>query len=763
LKWKSENLKILIFFDCKAGKRKNITTKINVFLCLYCFKKIKKTKKGSENMLENNIKALESKVNIKLYNSIVSFVADSRNKAADMKNFSSEIKKSPLYNEDLSSSADITELYDVRYVGELYERYSEKGIADIRDIRALTLALADTVMIQCDEMFVGTQKTDFINGIKEMYDDKFDVYLGTALVKLMGSAGSYLCREVLEKHYTDTEDLLFVTTIASEDTAGDMFNILKDRLTNLLGKNRSISVLGNAGLYGLFVDKFNDFLKKYRKKDVQLFKAICALAEKRLNKDTAQYKALRENGYSHKDILYLNYFISKYVSNVSEKLSEKTITYQKAAVNYCKCLLSLKNILEDEEKEIFLNLLNKYKKFKIKCDGSEKIADCLKDEKIGCADTFIWFLNLDKRLRPSDRSPVFIFDILEEKSGDIIKDLNYEQKSFFLNRALCRLSGDNKETAEKYIAEFEKYDGFNYFDSFNDSNMDDSAFSMLVEWGIIDILQYADNMENVADNLCSRISTYVSGIRSITAYDFFEKFDQKYGLSKVRELLKFNFYESFFVSISGCRYSDKKLNISRNFLTREQHRYIFGWITEDVFYNEQEKYTDFIFSTLTYEKIDEYYTYEELHELFNVSKEALKERYNGYYFNSLCEKYLTEEEKEQDKAEKEKLKQLEEEEKSQEAFTSMLSEFKKLFDGSFKSIDEFIKRNCRWSSNKGIGYKISLLVSEEIMRKTDCFDEDEAIALCDIYFNALNNSETDYKTFAAVVAKSDEIIKYNHK
>lgn len=500
-------------------------------------------------MSENNIKALENKVNIKLYNSIVSFVADSRNKDADMKSFSSEIKKNPLYNEDLSNSADITESYDVRYVGELYERYLEKGITDIKDIIALTLALADMVLIQCDEMFVGTQRADFISGIKEMYDSKFNVYLGTALVKLMGSAGSYLCREVLEKHYTDTEDLLFVTTIASEDTAGDVFNILKDRLSNLLGKNRNISVLGNAGLYGLFVDKFNDFLKKYRKKDAQLFKAICALAEKRLNKETAQYKALSENGYSDKDILYLNYFISKYVSSVNEKLSEKNITYQKATVNYCKCLLSSKNVLEDEEKDIFIDILDKYKNFKIKYDGSEKIADCLKDEKIDCSDTFIWFLNLDERLRPNDCSSVFIFDALEEKSDDIIKCLSCEQKNFFLNGALCRLTKDDKETAKKYIAEFEKYDGFNYFDGFNDSNTDDSAFSMLVEWGIIDILQYADNMENVADNLCSRISTYVRGIRSITAYDFFEKFDQKYGLRRVRELLKFNFYESIRIQI----------------------------------------------------------------------------------------------------------------------------------------------------------------------------------------------------------------------
>lgn len=67
------------------------------------------------------------------------------------------------------------EAYNLRYPGEVLERFEEKLGKDVRIIRALALALGKTRALQLDNMFVGNQRGSFLQMIRRASNG--DVYL----------------------------------------------------------------------------------------------------------------------------------------------------------------------------------------------------------------------------------------------------------------------------------------------------------------------------------------------------------------------------------------------------------------------------------------------------------------------------------------------------------------------------------------------------------------------------------------------------------
>lgn len=74
------------------------------------------------------------------------------------------------------------EAYNLRYPGEVLERFEEKLGKDVRIIRALALALGKTRALQSDNMFVGNQRGSFLQMIRRTSNG--DVYLQGALYLL---------------------------------------------------------------------------------------------------------------------------------------------------------------------------------------------------------------------------------------------------------------------------------------------------------------------------------------------------------------------------------------------------------------------------------------------------------------------------------------------------------------------------------------------------------------------------------------------------
>ena len=696
-----------------------------------------------------HITALDAKVNAELYNSAVKFILENRDKETDIKGCLERNSNNPLLKKYLVNLLDIGEVYGVRYIGEFYERYEAKGINTARDIRAIALALADTVTIHSRDMFVGTQKEDFIAKIKKMYEDKFDPYLGIALIELMENGKkNIIITEILEKRYSDTEDLLFVVSVLAADNAEDIFIIFKEQLLDLLGKKRNFSIIGNIGLYGIFIKIFAPVLKKYRKKDAKLLKILSVMDKERLCRDTAEYKLLTENGYNEKEIFYVNYFVCLQ-TKAKEGINTRTLVYERLAVDLCKAFIKSKIPLTEAEKEIFYEILDKYKKFSIACDGKSSIKLSFENERFGCSDTFLWLLDFKDNVVPHYTSDLYNFDILGDNSSEIIKNLDDKYKYFFLNKALSM--EDDEEIIKKYIAEFEKYDNFNYIETFKDLNNDFDVFRKLVDKGIIDLLQFVDKIKTEGYNLKSLICSYIAGIQNLRAFEFVDAFDKKHDIANIEDFLGFDIYRSCFVK----KYGNKKFpEYTRDIFTRKQHRDIVAWIARFVYMSRIDEYPDFVLYILRCESIFEIFTKDEMHDFFIVSIDIAEDKYPRYYFENLYERYLYPDELAIRKNKLQAEKIAKEESDKIKAELETINNFKKKFDGNLSSIGKFIDSAYYYKND---AFKVSFMFLEEFLKRGFSISDADIVALCGIYFKAFNSGYIDYNTFFRLISEAEKL------
>lgn len=105
------------------------------------------------------------------------------------------------------------EPYNLRYPGEVLERFEEKLGDDVRVLRALALALGNTCAIQSDNMFVGNQRGTFLQKVRRSARE--DVYLQGALYLLETDTTQRhsLLDELAAKVYVRTEEALFVLSL----------------------------------------------------------------------------------------------------------------------------------------------------------------------------------------------------------------------------------------------------------------------------------------------------------------------------------------------------------------------------------------------------------------------------------------------------------------------------------------------------------------------------------------------------------------------
>ena len=112
------------------------------------------------------------------------------------------------------------EAYNLRYPGEVLERFEEKLGKDVRIIRALALALGKTRALQLDNMFVGNQRGSFLQMIRRTSNG--DVYLQGALYLLETDMPRRhaLLDELAATEYAKTEDALFVLSLFDDQEEG---------------------------------------------------------------------------------------------------------------------------------------------------------------------------------------------------------------------------------------------------------------------------------------------------------------------------------------------------------------------------------------------------------------------------------------------------------------------------------------------------------------------------------------------------------------
>ena len=135
------------------------------------------------------------------------------------------------------------EAYNLRYPGEVLERFEEKLGKDVRIIRALALALGKTRALQSDNMFVGNQRGSFLQMVRRTSNG--DVYLQGALYLLETDMPRRhaLLDELAATEYAKTEDALFVLSLFDDQEEG--YRTMHSQLLRLLGKERTLSLPEN--------------------------------------------------------------------------------------------------------------------------------------------------------------------------------------------------------------------------------------------------------------------------------------------------------------------------------------------------------------------------------------------------------------------------------------------------------------------------------------------------------------------------------------
>ena len=361
-------------------------------------------------MSENaRLLAFTEKVNLPLFGDITRFILESSKASQEQ---TRELSRRCVLFDREREPAPVQEKYNFLYLGELLERYEERFGMPLPDLRAIALALGFTNELLTKEMFVGSQKKDFVEEIKKQADK--DIYL-TGVLYLLGEDAATQATTLLEMEYTATEDLIFTMSVFHASFPSN-FQHFKPQLLRLLGKGRTIPVIGNLQLFGWFIREADPLVKTLRTKDAALFRALCSLQKSFVRPRCRQHDVLLAEGYTPLEIAYANVLAVR--SQVFDgEISGLSVVAEKIVVEMFRNAIPREESFPPEVYDQFTLLFRQFEKFHIKCYGVHTLPDALEGQvEIGNAATFMWLSKLVNQASPLFRC----FDVLDPKWDSLV-------------------------------------------------------------------------------------------------------------------------------------------------------------------------------------------------------------------------------------------------------------------------------------------------------------------------------------------------------
>lgn len=607
-----------------------------------------------ENYVLKRFEAYEKKINLTLLNEFISFILSSSEQANY--DFQRDIPGECMWYCKVNNN--IPEVLGFRYPGELLERYEERCGGDIKDIRAIALALGYTMPIHETQMFIGGQKSDFIYRIKKLAEDDF--YLQIALYYLEGQKSDDF-NKLISKECIETEDVLAQVWLYPDPESA--FDVVKEKLIKAYSTGRTISAIHNAGLFSKVISRFYYVLRDYRKKDVQLLKRIFLLKDVLFKPDSKEYSDLLGFGYSEDEIRYLNFVLADY-TDIPSKITAGGITDEKIAVEFCKRYLNSDKTHSENTYGLIQTALKDYNKFNVKYEENSGIVSAM----CGSVDIVnpITFARVHERLR-SDF--VGHFDILDEKWDPLASELVYEEYWQFVTDKVAEIK--DPDMVKLWLDKFEAVTGKRYISRFDDNkDMSLSAFKHLVKVGYLNLMDYYEQMllipdneddgKNIRSNRRYYLRKKVADVYDRQDFEFFRAFFEKYGNDDLKKELGIEkFYEGFAVGYSYSGNFIGSLRIKRDFLTEDEQREVLGWLDSYIFEKHIKNYVGFVKAILENDDVLSLYCKEDIRKLYLAYCEMNKDAAENY---TMIKKFLTVKEIEDyDNRQKEKarLKELE--------------------------------------------------------------------------------------------------------
>ena len=704
--------------------------------------------------------ALESEINISLLNDIIAFVQDTA-KAEHVQR--SLLRDRCILMSEEAQGSKFQEKYRFLYLGELLERYEERFGMSIQDRRAIALALGYTKDMLTAEMFVGNQRNAFLQELLRHVDG--DIYLMSALYLLNeGQSGETAWLERLYAYaYDKTEELLFVMSILQDFDR--TFTRFKPQLLRLLGCARTMTVVGNRQLLAWIIAKLQPVVKSMRGKDIALFRALCALPTSFVKRESKPHSILLEHGYTPLEIVYLNIGVIQYRPS-SNTLRRDSIVTEKIVIDLFDQAMNQEAPLAPEMYLELSDLLSQYEEFPIRCYGHAKLLEALSGAVlIQNVDTFVWFSEYAKLEDPAFAA----FDIMDQRWDPLAASLPVLKYLALFES--CLTQDLDKMAIQERIARFDALTGKSYLDLYRDDQAYCRKFSLLVEAGVIDLWDAFQTSVDAEGIICAlemmqHIRPYLRGIKTVQAFQFYQKFLPQYGFAGYREYLasEYGEFTEGLVRSEGYTGSERVTSISleRDYLKGDAAgtTTILRWLEEYIFRYKPSVYLSFVCQILLSEHTAASLPQEKQRTLFDliITWPALAYR----DLVALKKKYWTAEEWAAEEA-AQVATALEVRQKEEEAQVLRIRNlYERKQDGTIRSLFKFLKTPVDPRLENTIKYDIVLEQLPQLLHEKNYrLESQDTICFLQV---CLHLAELKYMSFAEIqsyILKIKEVSVYD--
>lgn len=692
--------------------------------------------------------AWRESINLDLMNAAIHLVVSSSMRSDSVTELMRELRCQPWY-ERADAPAYFAPV-EIRYMGELLERYAEKYGNERKHYRAVALALAFSLPCAEDSMFVGNQRRAFMKRLEK--DAKNDLYLQIALYLLEPAQQAAIQEQILGQQHTDAAALLFALTVFPSEAVQK----LRPQFIRLLGKERMLSVFGNSGLYATLFREGGEAIRACRQKDNAILKSLLSLCDGYVRSDSRPDTVLRAHGYSRLEICFLNAALL-WESNLALGFYLHGSPAEKLAVEFVTLALNAREKQPAAVMDFIELLLRKYARFEIKINGYSSLWNAIKSElHPECPDTVAWMTQ-----HIEDRFD-YCFDVLDSR-WDTLPALVSEEKYHDLFRMQLALAGDTvSEQIVKMLERYHTLTGNTYADVFKAYAWEESQpFKVLVDAGVILLSDYFAAHEHEPGNTYNHYSCmhyileYAANVTTRKAYDFWAWFFTQYS---VRDFSRYfgarkSFDEPFIraESYSYGRCYGIKLDIVRDFLSPEEQRKLYEWADESYFCFHADKYASFQSQALQNELVRKLFTPEELRQTFD----ALLATEPQAVSDQLKLMYYTAEEKQRDADEKAARRAQEERAAIEKTRSDLIERIEKDFDGSFSSAWRLAERT--WRDQEMMAELLLPRVLEQYESCAHRLIRKEMIALTHLCAYFLKHKADFLPTFKSIFAQMEEV------
>ena len=534
------------------------------------------------------------------------------------------------------------ETYNLRYPGEVLERFEEKLGADMRILRALALALGYTRQCQADTMFVGNQRIDFLQKLRRTAGT--DVYLQGALYLLESDAPQRRARleELAAREYARTEEVLFVLSLFDDTEAG--YQAMRPQLTRLFGPDRTLPLEWNFGVLEWFIRFYAEEAKRYRGKSDLVLRTLMKLPHMNMKPDSREFSVLHTAGYSMEEITLAN-SLAVWADRIPGRLSSKGITAEKIAAACVRMLIN-RSVELPEEVYAYINWMFRfYQKFEIRYEGYQDLWAAVRPGLAPTApQTILWMHQKIQKQFP------YRFDVFDPRYDILAKGLSQEAYAELFTEQMLRSHA--AIPLRRWLMRYQALTGTEYIEYFNERHWHTlRSFALLVERKEIDLWQFFEQHkeDGARAHPLELLQEYALKISSWRCYRFAQKLFGQYTFSQLQGIFGNGFYfHKGFIREEGY-YSRKsyRLSMDRPFLTAEQHREIYDWIDASFFQTEPEYYDSFVLCALKAPEVQRIY---DKPLLAAVLRQLLaRDACNGYEAEQLKERLYSKEELEADR------------------------------------------------------------------------------------------------------------------